>query len=291
MLKKFKKEQLLRLNEERSFNTNRIAGVGLSARPQHYSCLLETKRVPWLEVLGDNYLYPGSPSHKKLERLSQIYSLCMHFVGFNLGSSDPVDSKYLKRVKSLVSKFNPEWVSDHLCFCKAGDLASPDLLPIPYNEGMLERVSSKVEKIKEELGVEFLVENVSHYLMHTDSVFTEEEFLTRLVDKTNCGILLDVNNLYVNSMNYGFDPFKAFLKLPLESIYQIHLAGHTDYGTHIVDTHSEDIQEPVLKLFKKIIDKIGNVPVTIERDENIPPFENMIAEVERVKWVYDRQIN
>lgn len=239
--------------------------------------------VPWLEILADNYFDLGSPRYKKLEKLAPLYSLVFHCVGFNLGSSDPLDRDYLKRVKDLVDTFRPAWVSDHLCFCGHGGEYSPDLLPIPYTDALLDHIRGKIGDITNCLGVPFLVENVSAYMKFKDSSYTEEEFLNRLAQLTGCGILLDVNNLYVNSRNYDFDPYEAFLNLPMDHIKQMHLAGHVDYGTHVIDTHSTDIQGPVLALFQRIVKKLGPIPVAIERDENIPPFKSMFEEMERVR--------
>ncbi len=277
--------------EERNSKINKIAGVGLSARPQHYSELLRTESIPWLEVLADNYLYPGSPKYEKMEGLASIYPLVFHCVGFNLGSIDALNKDYMKRMKELVREFKPAWVSDHLCFCGSENHYTPDLLPIPYTKELLGHITDKIERITNYLEIPFLVENVSLYMKPKNSDYTEEEFLYELSERTCCGILLDVNNLYVNSQNYDFDPYEAFLKLPRERIEQIHLAGHTHYGTHIVDTHSEKIQEPVLFLFEKIIKKLGPIPVTIERDDNIPSFREMCKEVDRVKKIYSNVLN
>ena len=263
-----------------------VSGVGLSARSRHYSDLMKEKRVPWLEFLLDNYLHIGSPRHLKLKKLAEIYPVVFHCVGFNLGSRDNIDEEYLARVNSLVADFSPAWVSDHLCFCGNSGHYAPDLLPISYDSATLELIQSKIEKIIKTLHIPFLVENVSLYIKFKNSRFSEEEFLSLLTEIPRCGILLDVNNLYVNSQNYMFDPFKAFLQLPLDKIKQIHLAGHTNYGDYIVDTHSESVQTPVMDLFKKIIKELGDVPVTVERDDNIPPFEEMMKEVNRVSEVY-----
>ena len=275
----------MRLNKK-SLSKNEIAGVGLSARPRHYSDLLKGTSIPWLEILADNYLYFSSPGHKKLEELSAIYPIVFHCVGFNLGSADPLDINYLRQMKKMVDKFNPAWVSDHLCFCGSGGHYSPDLLPITHDKKMLAHITEKINKITDFLQCPFLVENVSTYIRFKDSPFTEEEFLYQLAFLTDGKILLDVNNLYVNAKNHGLNPYEAFLKLPFEKIGQMHMAGHTDYKTHIIDTHSQDIQRPVLDLFEKIIKKTGAIPVCIERDDNIPSFENICKEIKKVVDFY-----
>ena len=261
---------------------SKIVGVGLSARPVHYSHLLKERRVPWLEFLGDNYLRSRSGQRKKLRRLASLYPLVFHHTGFNLGSTEECRWDYLDAVQSLVEEFSPAWISDHLSFCGHGGRHTPDLLPIPYTEEMLEHVQKKIRTIVSVLKVPFLVENVSAYVRFEESSLTEEEFLRGLTRVEGCGILLDINNLYVNSENHGFEPFEAFLKLPKDKILQIHLAGHKNYRTHLVDTHSESVPPAVLKLFQQIIRELGPVPVALERDDNIPPFEEMMKEIDLV---------
>ena len=278
-----KRGLLLRLNEARSSS---IVGVGLSARPLHYSHLLKEKQVPWLEFLGDNYLHPHSIQRKKLRQMALLYPLVFHCIGFNLGSKEPLRQDYLSKIKSLVEEFRPGWVSDHLCFCGYDGHYSPDLLPIPHTQKMLEHVQKKIQIVIDFLKIPFLVENVSAYIRFEESSLTEEEFLKELTQIDGCRILLDINNLYVNSQNHGFDPFEAFLRLPKDKISQIHLAGYKNYHTHLVDTHSENIHPSVLNLFQKIIEELGPIPVTLERDDNIPPFEEMMTEIELINTYY-----
>ena len=285
MSKKFNQEQWSQSKEGRNSKYG-IAGVGLGARPRHYRALLNPTPIPWLEILADNYLYFSSPWHEKLEELAVIYPMVFHSVGFNLGSADSINKNYLQKMKKMVNKFNPAWISDHLCFCGSGRHYSPDLLPIVHDKKMLKHIAKKIYKITDCLQRPFLVENVSSYIKFKDADFSEEEFLYELALLTDCQILLDVNNLYVNGKNHDFNSYDAFLKLPVEKIGQMHMAGHTDYKTHIVDTHSEDIQMPVLALFKKIIKKTGPVPVCIERDDNIPSFEDIYQEIKKVDEVY-----
>ena len=264
-----------------------VAGVGLSARPCHFSDLLKEKQVPWLEFLADNYLHPHSVQRKKLRQMASLYPLAFHCIGFNLGSMEESQRDYLDKIKSLVDEFRPAWISDHLCFCGHSGHHAPDLLPIPHTEEMLTHIKNKIETIINSLQVPFLVENVSTYIHFEESSLTEEEFLSELTQVDGCGILLDVNNLYVNSQNHGFDPVEAFKKLPMDKISQIHLAGHKNHQTHLVDTHSENIQPPVLNLFQTIIKELGAVPVTLERDDNIPPFEDMMKEIELINNYYE----
>ena len=264
-----------------------ISGVGLSARPQHFSSLLETKEIPWLEILADNFFYPSSPSFEKLEKLCEMYPLVFHCVKFNLGSVDTLDKHYLKKIKKLVKKFNPSWISDHLCFCGVKGLGSPDLLPIPYNKKILLHIGEKIKRIIDFLEIPFLIENVSTYIKPHDSFYSEEEFLKELLSLSDGYLLLDINNLYVNSINHGFDPLEAFSNLPSDRIRQIHLAGHTPYETHIIDTHAEDIQDEVLNLFETIGKQLDPIPVCIERDGNIPSFIQMKREVSKVCRIYE----
>ena len=279
-----KRVPLLRSKEAKNSD---IEGVGLSARPLHYSHLLKKKWVPWLEFLGDNYLHPQSVQRKKLCQMASLYPLVFHCIGFNLGSRESCRRDYLDKIKSLVDEFHPVWISDHLCFCGYSDHYTPDLLPIPHTREMLRHIQKKIETIVNVLGIPFLVENVSAYIRFEESSLTEEEFLKELTEVDGCGVLLDVNNLYVNSQNHGFDPLEAFHKLPVEKIFQVHLAGYKDCDTHLVDTHSESVQPSVLKLFQEIINEIGPVPVALERDDNIPPFEDMMEEIDLIKAHYE----
>ena len=285
MLNESKKELSLLSKEAKNSN---IEGVGLSARPLHFSQLTKEKRVPWLEFLADNYFHPHSAQRKKLRQMASLYPLAFHCVGFNLGSMEECQQDYLNEIKSLVEEFHPAWVSDHLCFCGYAGHHAPDLLPIPHTRKMLEHIQKKIETIINTLHVPFLVENVSTYIRFSESSMTEEEFLGELTRTDGCGILLDVNNLYVNSQNHGFDPMEAFRKLPTKKIRQIHLAGHKNCETHLIDTHSENLQMPVLNLFEKIIKELGPIPVTLERDDNIPPFEKMMEEVTLINRYYEQ---
>ncbi len=261
--------------------------MGLSARPQHFSGLLEKKQVPWIEVLADNYQYKGSPAYDKLERLADIYPLVFHCVGFNLGSPEPLHKSYLEGMHTLVKTFQPKWISDHLCFCGNHGEYSPDLLPIAYTDKMLQRIGEKIKQIQDLLQIPFLVENVSVYLREKEERSTEEEFLHQLTQRYNCSLLLDVNNIYVNSTNFHFDAYEAFCRLPKNSIQQIHLAGYTDYGSHIIDTHGENIHPPVLELYRRIAKDIPHTPATIERDSNIPSLDSMLNEVKTVDAIYN----
>jgi len=262
----------------------RIHGFGLGLRPVHYGALLQAPRaIDWLEVLTENYLVPGGQPLAMLDRIAARYPLVMHGVSLSIGSTEPLDLDYLAGVKALAARIDPAWISDHLCWTGTAGHNVHDLLPLPYTEEALALVVARVDEVQERLGRQLVLENVSSYLAYRDSELTEWEFLSEVARRADCAILLDVNNVYVSSINHGFDPLTYLHALPRERVRQFHLAGHRDCGGHLIDTHDHPIAEPVWALYGAAVAHYGPVPAMIERDANIPPLEELLLELERVR--------
>ncbi|HLW25888.1 MAG TPA: DUF692 domain-containing protein [Steroidobacteraceae bacterium] len=261
-----------------------IEGFGLGLRTAHYGAFLDSpQRVDWLEILTENYLVPGGQPLAILERIRSRYPVVMHGVSLSIGSTDPLDLEYLDSVKALAERIEPGWVSDHLCWTGVEGRNVHDLLPLPYTEEALRTVVERVSAVQERLGRQILLENVSSYLEFRDSELTEWEFLTEVAIRADCAILLDVNNIYVSSVNHGFDPLDYLKALPRERVRQFHLAGHSDCGGHLIDTHDHPIAEPVWALYRAAVAHYGPVPAMIERDDHIPPLDELIVELDRAR--------
>lgn len=261
-------------------------GFGLGLRHQHYQYILENQpAVDWFEVLTENYLVDGGRPLHYLDRIREKYSLVMHGVSLSIGSCDPLDLNYLAQVKKLIERIHPLWVSDHLCWTGVNGLNMHDLLPLPYTEEALNHVVSRVKQVQDFLGVQMLLENVSSYLSYTYSHLTEWEFLKEVAERADCLILLDVNNIYVSAFNHHFDPHDYLNGIPVERVQQFHLAGHEHCGRHIIDTHNEAIVEDVWKLYEAAVRRFGRVSTMIERDDNIPEFPEVYAELARAKAI------
>jgi len=257
-----------------------LSGFGLGLRPPHYEALLNegserARGVDWLEVVTENYVVPGGKPLDMLEQIRARYPLVMHGVSLSIGSTDPLDREYLSAVRALSRRIEPAWISDHLCWTGVGGRNLHDLLPLPYNEEALAHVVSRVGQVQDALGRQLLLENVSSYLTYQESDMSEWEFLSEVAERADCAILLDINNIYVSSVNHGFDPKIYLHAMPKKRVRQFHLAGHSDEGGHLIDTHDHPIAPPVWDLYARAIEFFGEVPTMIERDDNIPPLERI----------------
>lgn len=268
-----------------------IRGFGLGLRPVHYASLLDASlhecaaRLDWLEILTENYLVPGGQPLVMLERIRERYPLVMHGVSLSIGGTDPLDLEYLAAVRRLAERIEPGWISDHLCWTGVAGRNVHDLLPLPYTEEALAAVVARVGEVQERLGRQILLENVSSYLAFEASEMTEWEFLREIARRADCAILLDINNIYVSSMNHGFDPLTYLTALPKERVRQFHLAGHSDCGGHLIDTHDHPIAAPVWELYRRALTHYGPVPTMIERDDRIPPLEELLAELDHARML------
>ena len=221
----------------------------------------------------------GKPLHY-LERIRRRFPLVMHGVSLSIGSTDPVDLDYLAQVRALAARIEPHWISDHLCWTGIEGRNLHDLLPLPYTEEALASVVERVGQVQDALGRQILLENVSSYLTYRASDMSEWEFLREVAERADCAILLDINNIYVSSVNHGFDPLTYLQAMPSERVRQFHLAGHSDLGGHLIDTHDHPIVEPVWDLYCAAVTQFGAVPTMIERDDNIPSLSELVAELE-----------
>jgi uncharacterized protein (UPF0276 family) len=259
----------------------KLAGFGLGLRTEHYETVLnEPHAIDWLEVITENYLVPGGKPLHYLERIRRRFPLVMHGVSLSIGSTDPIDLDYLAQVRILAARIEPHWISDHLCWTGIEGRNLHDLLPLPYTEEALASVVDRVGQVQDALGRQILLENVSSYLTYRASDMSEWEFLREVAERADCAILLDINNIYVSSVNHGFDPLAYLQAMPRERVRQFHLAGHSDLGGHLIDTHDHPIVEPVWDLYCAAVAQFGAVPTMIERDDNIPSLSELVAELQ-----------
>jgi len=261
-------------------------GFGLGLRTAHYDEILATRpEVDWFELLSENYMVPGGKPLHYLDRIRADYPVVMHGVSLSIGSTDPLDRAYLAALKALAQRVEPHWISDHLCWTGVGGHNSHDLLPLPYSESALEHVVARVLAVQDFLGRRVLLENVSSYVSWRGSDLTEWEFLAETARRADCLILLDVNNIYVSAYNHGFDAERYLAGIPLERVQQIHLAGHSNCGDYVIDTHDAQIIDPVWDLYDKAIERFGAVSTMIERDDHIPPLNDLVAELGQARRI------
>jgi hypothetical protein len=262
-------------------------GFGLGVRPTHYEALLAEQHgaVDWLEALTENYLGLGGQPLRYLERLREHYPLVLHGVSLSIGSSDALNVEYLREVRALADRFDVSWISDHLCWTGVDGINVHDLLPVPFTREALEHIAQRIDQAQSILGRRLLIENVSSYLTFGNNELTEYEFLGELAQRADCLLLLDVNNVYVSSANHHFDPLAYLDALPAQRIQQIHLAGHSRSGPYLIDTHDAPVPEPVWNLYGETIRRFGSIATMIERDDNIPPLDELLAELARAKSI------
>ncbi len=266
-------------------------GFGLGLRVDHYEAILADRpRVDWLEVLTENYLVPGGKPLNYLMRFRERFPLVMHGVSLSIGSTAPLDHAYLRQVKALAARVEPEWISDHLCWTGVAGRNTHDLLPLPYTEEALAHVVARVRTVQEVLERRILLENVSSYVSFRDAPLTEWQFLAEIAARADCLILLDVNNIYVSAVNHEFDPLEYLAGVPPERVQQIHLAGHENHGDYLVDTHDHPVPDPVWELYASAIRRCGAVSTMIERDDRIPPLAELCAELDQARALAARAL-
>lgn len=260
-------------------------GFGLGLRSEHYQEILEhkPKTIDWLEIISENYMIEGGKPLYFLDKIRQDYPMVMHGVSLSIGSTDPLNMTYLKQLKKLVQRVEPEWFSDHLCWTGVDHKNMHDLLPLPYTEEAVKHISERIRQVQDFIGQQMLIENLSSYITYTSDAMSEWEFLSMIAEQADCGLLLDINNIYVSSFNHGFDPMEYMKGVPAARVWQHHLAGHQNNGNMIVDTHDEPIIDPVWDLYEKAAALFGPVSTMIERDDNIPPLSELIDELDRAR--------
>lgn len=272
-----------------ALNTWPLLGCGVGLRTQHYARVTEEwPKMDWFEAVTENFMDSGGRPIRVLEEVRAHYPVALHGVSLSVGSADPLDCRYLERLKALADRIDPAIVSDHLCWTGVEGENLHDLLPLPFTEEAVEYLAARIRQVQDAIGRRILVENVSTYVTYKHSTLPEWEFLTAVARRADCGILLDLNNVYVNSKNHGFDPADYVRGVPGELVGQFHLAGHTDMGDFLFDTHSAEIVSPVWDLYREALRLYGQVTTLIEWDEAVPEFGRLAAEADKAREIYKR---
>lgn len=269
-----------------------IQGFGVGLRAEHYAAFESAAqpRVDWLEIISENYMIPGGAPLWHLERIRRDYPMVMHGVSLNIGSTDPLNLDYLRDLKQLTQRVQPAWVSDHLCWTGMNGLNLHDLLPVPYTEAMLHHVCDRIAQVQDILGRRLVVENPSTYVRFAANEMPEWVFVGEMLHRADCELLLDVNNVYVSSVNHGFDPHQYIDAITPARVRQIHLAGHEMRNGYLIDTHDHPICLEVWQLYDYTLRRCGPVPTMIERDDNIPPLEQLLDELDQARTVQEQAL-
>lgn len=266
-----------------------IQGVGIGLRSCHYDYILNNlPKISWFEALTDNYL-SGGPPLRYLHAIREHYPLTLHGVGMSLGSSDPLNMPYLKKLKNLAEQIEPAYISDHLCWTSVNNHYLHDLMPLPYTEEVIQHLTERIIRVQDYLGCAILIENVSSYLNFQQNQMSEWDFITEITHRTDCYLLCDLNNIYVSSYNHNFEAKKYLQHLNSKRIKQFHLAGYSNKGSYLFDTHSESIHPPVWDLYRYAVNLFGNIPTLIEWDDQIPRFVDLENEVEKAQKILGQQ--
>jgi uncharacterized protein (UPF0276 family) len=259
-------------------------GFGLGLRTDHYQHIIDHRpAVDWFEALSENYMVAGGKPKYFLRKIREQYPIVLHGVSLSIGSTDPLNEKYLDALEALIKEVEPEWVSDHLCWTGVSGVNTHDLMPLPYTEEAIKNVAERIVRVQDRLKRPLLIENVSSYVTYEHSAMSEWEFYAEVVERADCLMLLDLNNIYVSARNHHFDPFDYINAINPERVQQFHLAGHTDNGDHVIDTHDHDVRDEVWDLYRHALARFGPVSTMIERDDNIPPFADLEAELTQAR--------
>ena len=259
-------------------------GLGVGLRTVHFSHILNHQpAVDWFEIISENFMDSGGRPRYVLEQIAERYPIVMHGVSLSIGSTDPLDFEYLRKLKRLANAVGARWVSDHLCWTGVAGINAHDLLPIPLNEDTLQHVVERIRIVQDFLERPLVLENPSSYVTFAASTMSEWEFLSRMAEEADCGLLLDVNNVYVSSVNHDFDAIEYIDAIPPERVVQFHLAGHTNCGTHLIDSHDGQVIRRVWELFRQAHQLTGGVSTLLEWDAKIPAFPVLHAEVLKAK--------
>jgi uncharacterized protein (UPF0276 family) len=261
-------------------------GFGLGLRTDHFQDVLQDQpEIDWFEIISENFFVAGGKPKYYLHAIRERYPMVMHGVSLSIGSTDPLSMEYLKNLKTLINEVQPKWISDHLCWTGVGQTNSHDLLPLPYNEEAIKHVVERVKRTQDYLGQQILLENVSSYLTYKNSTMSEWEFLSQVAKESDCYILLDINNIYVSARNHDFQAQEYINAMDPARVCQIHLAGHSDYGDYVIDTHDQDVCDPVWDLYEKALQRFGATSTMIERDDNIPSLAALQTELNQAKQI------
>lgn len=267
---------------------NSIHGVGVGLRSLHFKDVIESSHsIPWFEILSDNYLVEGGPLLFHLDKIAAQTPLVMHGVGLSLGSTDPINTDYLEKLRRLMQRISPVYVSDHLCWISVNGHYLHELLPLPYTEDVIRHVSERIKGVQDSLGRQILIENVSSYLSYQQSDMPEWDFLNSVAARADCGILLDINNIYVSARNHHFAPESYLLAIDTQRVKQFHLAGFDDRGHYLLDSHGGQVASSVWTLYRQALQHFGPVPTLLEWDNAIPSFAELAAEAAKAQAIMD----
>jgi uncharacterized protein len=259
-------------------------GFGVGLRRPHYTNVLENwPPMDWFEVISENFMLAGGRPLEVLERVREHYPIVLHGVSMSIGSTDALNRQYLSDLARLARRFEPAWISDHLCWTGVGGHNLHDLIPLPYTEEAVRHVVGRVREVQEILERRILFENVSSYMEFASSTLSEWEFLAAVAEEADCGILLDINNIYVSAFNHRFEPLAYIDAIPVNRVAQFHLAGHSDHGKYLLDTHDHPVCEKVWSLYEHAVHRFGEVSTLIEWDDNIPEFAELAATAEEAR--------
>ena len=266
-------------------------GFGVGLRRPHYAHILEHRpAMDWFEVISENFMVAGGRPLEVLAAVRDRYPIVMHGVSLSIGSADPLNKRYLKELRDLARRFAPAWISDHLCWTGVGGRNLHDLLPLPYTEETVRHVARRIRHVQDFLERPILIENVSSYMTFRDSRLTEWEFLRAIAEEADCGILLDVNNIFVSAFNHRFSAEEYIDSVPVQRVVQFHLAGHSDHGTHLLDTHDHPVCDAVWNLYERAVRRFGRVSTLIEWDDNIPDFGVLSETAEHARRIFDAAV-
>jgi uncharacterized protein (UPF0276 family) len=263
-------------------------GFGLGLRPQHYAEILDgSPAIDWFEVISENYMVDGGQPLRMLDRIRERYPVVMHGVSLSIASTSPIDMNYLAKLKELAARVDPVWISDHLCWTGVHGVNLHDLLPIPYTKEALDHVVDRVGRVQDYLGRRLTLENVSSYVTFGESEMSEWEFVSEVARRADCWLLFDVNNVYVSAFNHGYSAQDFLRGVPRDRVVQFHVAGHSHEESHIIDTHDHPVCEEVWDLYRNAVSHFGPVSTMIERDDNIPPLDELVAELSHARSIAD----
>lgn len=263
-------------------------GFGLGLRSEHFQYILEEKpAIDWFEIISENFIDSHGWSRYVINQIAEQYPIVMHGVSMSIGSTDPINVDYLKKLKVLAKEIDAKWISDHLCWTGVLGKNTHDLLPLPLTEESLKHVVERIKMVQDILERPLTLENPSSYLQFKEDTFTEWDFIREMANESDCRLLLDLNNVYVSSFNHDFNPLEYVKALPLDRVVQFHLAGHTNKGTHIIDTHDDHVVKPVWELYAETIKLTGQVSTLLEWDANIPEFPELRKEVLKAKHIFE----
>ena len=264
-----------------------MLGYGVGLRRQHYSHVLQTRpKVDWFEVISENFMVAGGRPLEVLEGVRANYPIAMHGVSMSIGSTDPLSRSYLRQLRDLARRFEPAWISDHLCWTGVAGRNLHDLLPLPYTDEALRHVVARIRQVQDALEHPILVENVSSYMAFADSTMTEWEFISAVAAEADCGILLDINNIFVSAFNHRFDADRYIDAMPVERVVQYHLAGHSDHGAYLLDTHDHPVRDEVWALYERAARRFGPVSALVEWDDNIPELAELGRTADRARTIF-----